>query len=210
MRIKTVSQIVLVALVLFSCKEEKAPEIITFEELVGDTGDPSEATDSSDLAVREPQSSFDFFVHSQLELYDTFPHKKIHVLDRFGYNQQTKLDFLGKTKVQNGKSDLVIPVASVYYYTFSDSVKTKSAFYNWLDCYGKDCNEVKLNQDMESVKSAPMFTLVYDTTIVAVEYLCEHEKNNWKSFEDSLTARFGDNYKYRIEVGCDGPLRWKK
>jgi hypothetical protein len=105
---------------------------------------------------------------------------------------------------------MVTPIASVYYYTFSDSVKTKSAFYNWLDCFGKDCNEVKLNQDVESVKSTPMFTLVYDTTIVAVEYLCEHEKNNWKAFEDSLTARFGSNYKYRIEVGCGGPLRWKK
>jgi hypothetical protein len=210
MRIKRLYPIVFIAFVFFSCKEEKEPEIITFEELVGDTGAPTESADSSDGLVREPQTNFDFFVNSQLDLYDTFPHKKIHVLDRFGYNQQAKLDFLGKSKVQYGKSALVTPVASVYYYTFSDSVKTKSAFYNWLDCYGKDCNEVKLNQDVESFKSAPMFTLVYDTTIVAVEYLCEHEKNNWKSFEDSLTARFGSNYRYRIEVGCGGPLRWKK
>ncbi len=207
---KRLLPIIFAALVVFSCKEEKEPEIITFEELVGDTGVQAESTDSTKSDIKELKTNFDFFVHSQLESYDTFPHKKIHVLDRFGYSHQSKLDFLGKNKVQYGKSALVTPVASVYYYTFSDSVKTKSAFYNWLDCYGKDCNEVKLNQDVESFKSAPMFTLVYDTTIVAVEYLCEHEKNNWQSFEDSLTARFGSDYKYRIEVGCGGPLRWKK
>lgn len=207
---KRIYPIAFIVLVFFSCKEEKEPEIITFEELVGDTASPTESLDSAGFNVRVPQTNFDFFVRSQMELYDTFPHKKIHVLDRFGYSQQTKLDFLGKNKVQSGNTALVTPVASVYYYTFSDSVKTKSAFYNWLDCYGKDCNEVKLNQDVELFKSEPMLTLIYDTTIVAVEYLCEHQKNNWKSFEDSLTARFGSDYKYRIEVGCGGPLRWKK
>ncbi|MBK6527761.1 MAG: hypothetical protein IPG07_20770 [Crocinitomicaceae bacterium] len=143
-----------------------------------------------------------------MELYDTFPQKN-SCLDRLATVNKPNSIFR-QNKVQSGNSALVTPVASVYYYTFSDSVKTKSAFYNWLDCYGKDCNEVKLNQDVELFKSEPMLTLIYDTTIVAVEYLCEHEKNNWKSFEDSLTARFGSDYKYRIEVGCGGPLRWKK
>jgi hypothetical protein len=209
MRINLLYTILSISLFV-SCKEEKEPEIISFEELVGDTGTPSESIDSSALVSNQPETSFDFFVQSQLAVYDTFPHKKIHALDRFGYSSQTKLDFLGKNKVPYGKSAMVTPVASVYYYTFSDSVKTKSAFYNWLDCYGKDCHEVKLNQDVESIKTPPMLTLVYDTTIVAVEYLCEHEQNDWKSFEDSLTARFGANYKYRIEVGCGGPLKWKK
>jgi hypothetical protein len=189
---------------------EKQPEVITFEELVGDTESPSAESVTAPDSNLGNLSVFHSFAKGQLGVYDTFPHRKIHVLDRFGYSKQTKLDFLAKEPVSDGNNTMVKPIASVYYYTFSDSVKTKSAFYNWLDCYGSDCNEIKLNQDVESLKSMPMFTLVYDTTIVAVEYVCNPKKQDWASMEDSLISKFGDNYLYRIEVGCNGPLRWKK
>lgn len=207
---KKVIYIFTAALILAGCKEEQQPEVISFEELVGDNQPAADNIDTAQVQPREDLTAFSKFTRSMLGLYDTFPHKKIHTLDRFGYAGQNKLDFLGKNKVNYGKSSLVTPVASVYHYTFSDSVKTKSAFYNWLDCYGKDCNEVRLMQDIDAIKTSPMFTLVYDTTIVAVEYFCEHEENDWKQFEDSLVKIFGKDYKYRIEVDCGGPLRWKK
>ena len=84
-----------------------------------------------------------------------------------------------------------------------------NAFYNWLDCFGSDCNPVNLNQDIESVKTPPSLTLVYDTTLISVKYLCEHDKNDWKSFQDSIVKQYGKDYRYRIDVGCGGPLIWK-
>jgi len=197
-------------LLLLSCKDDLEPEVISLEELTGETGS-EELSDSTQFFDQTfVPSLINNFIVGQLSLYDTASHKKPHSIDRFGFGTQLKIEFTGKTKISNGKSNAIIPVAQLFYYTFSDTTKTKNAFYNWLDCFGKNCDVIKLNEDVEELKTAPMFTLVYDTCIVAVEYLCENEKNNWKSFQDSLISKFGKSYNYRIDVSCDGPLKWKQ
>lgn len=208
MKIKLLSLLILIIFV--SCKEEKQPEIISFDELAGieETDAMNDSAEQNNLMLAN--TPIDLFTQSQLVAYDTFPHKEKHVLDRFGYNQTVKRDFIGKNKVKYGKTNEVTPVASIFYYTFSDSLKTKNAFYNWLDCYGADCNEIKLYEDIQAIKTPPMFTVVYDTVIVAVEYKCEHTQNDWKTFENSIINHFGENYKYSIAVDCGGPLVWKK
>lgn len=197
-------------ILLFSCSEERQTEVISFEDLAGETGVPEQADTVSTLDSTFIPSEINLFIAGQLPNYDTLSHLKPHSIDRFGYSTQRKIEFTGKNEVPYGKTSMVIPKANLYYYTFSDSTKTKNAFYNWLDCYGNDCNVVKINEDIDAIKTTPMFTLVYDTCIVAVEYLCEHQKNDWKSFQDSLIVNFGRTYKYRIDVGCGGPLKWKQ
>ena len=117
--------------------------------------------------------------------------------------------FVGKEDVPYGKTNMVTPKASLFYYTFKDTTATKNAFYNWLDCFGSDCDVIKLGEDVDAIKTPPMYTLVYDTTIVIVEYLCEHEKNDWGTFQDSLLNKFGKDYRYAINIDCGGPLKWK-
>jgi hypothetical protein len=97
----------------------------------------------------------------------------------------------------------------LYYYTFSDTLKTKNAFYNWLDCFGKDCQLLKLNEEIKTLETNPVFSLIYDTTIVVIDYRCEDAKFNWKPFEDSIVSRFGPEYNHKLKVGCGGPVTWK-
>ena len=193
----------------WSCKEDKPQEIMSLEELTGETGS-EETNDTIQLnSINSAPSLINDFVKSQLNLYDTISHLTPHSMDRFGFGTKQKIEFKGKIPFVDSKLNSVNPVARFYYYTFSDTTKTNNAFYNWLDCYGKDCNVIKLNEDVDELTSSPMFTLVYDTCIVTVEYVCEQEKNNWKSFQDSLISKFGKDYKYRIEAKCGGPLKWK-
>lgn len=200
-------------IVLVGACESKEPEnveVISMEELMGDA-DSAEIDSTIENIDTLPvyNTVLGHLVATLNENYDTVSLNENHVFDRYGFNSTEKVKFVGKETVPYGKSTMVTPKAEFYLYNFSDSIKLNNAFYNWLDCFGSDCNEVKLNQDLEAVKTPPSFTLVYDTTMISVKYLCEHEQNDWKSFQDSILKQYGDNYRYRIDVECGGPLKWK-
>ena len=196
-------------LVLFSlvaCEQEQAPqEVISFEELAGQTGEePTLVTENQSNPILKIEKLNDF-VNSQLYLFDTISNHESHPIDRFGYSSFSKLNFSLKSMVNSDSNES----ASLYYYSFSDTVKTQNAFYNWLDCFGKNCESVQLEKDLDNIQSDAAFALVYDTTIVAAEYNCNDKVFSKKSFQDSLLSKFGKSYKYRLEVTCSGKLEWK-
>ncbi len=196
---------------LFSCSNGEDTENIDVKDLMGEYGEDTLNIDLISEEVEELDTlrmTQKLYVKMQ-EVYDSSTLNKKQPFDRFGYSQFEKLLFTGKNEVPYGKTSKVIPKAEVFVYHFSDTLKLKNAFYNWLDCFGGDCTPVKLNEDMDAIKMPPLFSLVYDTTIVIIDYKCEHIKNDWKSFQDSLISITGKNYKHRIEVGCGGPLKWK-
>ncbi|NOQ72239.1 MAG: hypothetical protein GQ574_09575 [Crocinitomix sp.] len=197
--------------VLISCNggEEKS-NVIPIEDFLGETGEIEQETEViEDSVVVLPTGPMGLFVHNQLESFDTSAINEFHPIDRFTFNQRSKILFKSKTNAAYGDI-MVTPRAEFFYYTFSDTTKTKNAFYNWLDGFNDGSgDEVKLNQDANSIKTPPRFALVYDTVIVAVNYRCEDQKHNWSPLEDSIVSRFGKNYNYRMEIGCGGPLKWK-
>lgn len=196
----------------FACGSEAAEEeVMSMEEVMGETEDYSvDSTDQSMNSERADTTVSGQFADSQLDLYDTTKHESFHLLDRFGYSSSRKLLFTGKEEVPYGKTNKVIPKAHFYFYTFSDSNKTNNAFYNYLDgmAVEGEGGPVRLLEDVDAIKMPPMHMLVYDSTIVTIEYTCEAEENDWDSFEDSLISKFGDEYRYRFDVDCGGPLKW--
>jgi len=214
MKLERTLFIVFICFGILACNsdEKKDIETITMEELLGDSD--SEITENDTLTTSIDStllkaSNMLNLIQSIYSDYDTSSLNASHPMDRFGFSSKSKIEFIGKTDVPYGKNNTVTPKAEFYVYNFSDSIKLNNAFYNWLDCFGSDCDEVKLNHDIESVKTPPSFTLVYDTVLVDVKYLCEHEKNDWKSFQKSIIDTYGKNYRYRIDVNCGGPLKWK-
>lgn len=198
----------MIPLVLFlSCnKTEKNQEVISFEELAGSTGSDSTAPSVVYTMPAGYTPEFASFVSRELPAYDTIGHKKIHPMDRFGFSHSYKLDFKEKIP-SNQPAETQGFSASVYYYTFSDTLKTKNAFYNWLDCFGKSCAEIKPGQSSEELDALPSSAIVYDTTVIAIEYVCG--QNGWKTFEDSVIANFGKKYRYRFNTTCTGSINWK-
>ncbi len=204
--------LILQIFLIFSCssKKEQKVELISINDLMGDSTEQiSVDIEIQQDTITELSSKIEKLIYSLQPNYDTTFLNESHIFDRFGFNSSYKLQFVGKNKVPYGKSSMVTPKANLFVYNFSDSIKLNNAFYNWLDCFGSDCQEVKLKEDIDVVKTSPSFTIVYDTTIVMVEYPCEHQQNNWRAFKDSVIKKYGDNYRYRIDVDCDGPLKWK-
>lgn len=198
-------------LLIASCGgEPKEQKVVSFDDIMGETGEEIIEEESSiDTPLVVLEGAVNLFIQHQLSAFDTTKHTLFHPLDRFTFNRREKILFKGKTDVLHDGETMVTPSAELFYYTFSDTTKTKNALYNWLDCFGNDCTMVKLNEDMETIKTSPSFALVYDTVIVTVDYRCEDQNFDWKPFQDSLKMQFGKDYKYQINVGCGGPLNWK-
>lgn len=205
------SILLLILLFAFACgKDEPTETIIPQEDFLGEVGELEEdTTDTEDLVFAGEITPVDALAMTLEPEYDTIALNEFHMLDRYESSTKRKLTFKSKKTVPYGETARLNPTAEVYYYTFSDSLKTKNAFYNWLDCFGSDCNAVSLNEDVDAIKTPPLTTWVYDTTIVVVNYMCEHAENDWQSFEDSLVTYTGKSYTFNIKVECGGPLKWK-
>lgn len=215
MKLKISFIILTFTLIFGACSSDKKEDVetISLEELIGDSEESAlvenEDTLNAEVVDSLKLTDLSLLINELSSTYDTLELTDGHPMDRYGYNSSTKVKFVSQTDVPYGKSNMVTPKAEFYIYNFSDSIKLNNAFYNWLDCFGSDCDEVKLNEDIEAVKTPPSFTLVYDTTLIDVKYLCEHDKNDWDSFQKSILKTYGKNYRYRIDVKCGGPLKWK-
>lgn len=192
---------------------EDAPNNMDYEDFAGETG-----LEENDTLVQSVDTSLDLstsegrLIHSLQEDYDTVENSSFNALDRFSFSESKKLGFKGKFEVPYGKSTMVYPIAKVFYYSFSDTTSTKNAFYNYLDGLSSngEVDAIKINQDVESIKSPPLTVMMYDTVIVSAEYMCEHAENNWLSFEEALLSVYGSDFRYKIEINCGGPLKWVK
>ena len=191
---------------------ETEPDKVDFDDFAGETGMIEDTSDQNTTIKEDNLFSMHKLVNKMSTAYDTSKIEDSHPLDRYTYSTSRKVRFIGKEEVPYGSSSLVTPTADFFYYSFIDSNKTISAFYNYLDIMAEEGEggPVRLNEDVEAIKMPPMFMVVYDTIIVSAKYKCEHEKNDWNAFQDSIISIYGNNYKYQIDVDCGGPLKWIK
>lgn len=90
--------------------------------------------------------------HSSISVKDTncFP-------DRFGAMETEK--WISKTEYDS----LVF-----FRWKFKDSTRTLNAFYNWLDCYGKNCKSIRVGDEVSFSKRA-ILLLLEDQHLIFIE-----------------------------------------
>jgi hypothetical protein len=200
-----------VPLMIACAGEEQESDVIDADEYLGEIGVLEDSVEVDTTTLIDLGTNLSKLVNGMSSAYDTTVQENFHLLDRFTFSTSQKIKFVGKEEVPYGKSNMVTPKADFFYYTFADTNKTLNAFYNYLDemAVEGEGGPVKLNEDVEAIKMPPMFMVVYDTVIVSVKYLCEHEENDWNAFQDSILTIYGKEYRYQIDVDCGGPLKWK-
>jgi len=196
---------IIIVFVACSSNEESAENTVSIEDLMGEVEEVVE--DAKEVVLEKPHfvsdsSALSNVVVSLESLYDTLSLTEIHKLDRYGYNSFQKIRF-------SKKLNETFSYIDVYQYNFSDSLKLNNAFYNWLDCFGDKCAEIKINEDVKIISETPSFTLVYDTILVSVKYDVEFDKSNINSFQDSILLKFGNQISYEIQIDKKGNLKWK-
>jgi hypothetical protein len=64
---------------------------------------------------------------------------------------------------------------------YADSIKTMNAFYNWLDCFGSDCQSFKFGQDVIMQREG-MLLFVNDTSITYLDSCSKLHLKNWQLY----------------------------
>lgn len=201
----------LLAFLIACAGKKEANDPIDFEDLAGETGVEEIDSSSIDTIPVFDENSFSGKLKNAMKLdYSADTSTAFHPMDRYSFNKSEKMMLTKNTMVDYGSSK-VSPKAEIFYYTFSDTNATKNAFYNYLDDLSAngESGQVKLNEDMKSLKTPPVFMMVYDTLIVSAQLACEHKTNDWRPLKDSILSIYGNKYSYFIDIQCGGPLKWR-
>ncbi|ASS48262.1 MAG: hypothetical protein A3D31_19105 [Candidatus Fluviicola riflensis] len=187
-------------LVLIACTEQPA-ETVNYDELAPGSGKyndkQSDKPIDSSIVNERPESSLflaivdTMMLESRWVKWDTllFP-------DRFGPNAQEKWMTIGT------KDSLVL-----LRYQFKDSLRTKNAFFNWIDCFGPKCKSYTVGANIRIPKRAALW-LVGSKELVIIE--------GNKAIDEKLIREIlskdpkKENWLYLVNIPKSGKTTWKR
>lgn len=102
-----------------------------------------------------------------------FPSFTRHFIDRFNAKSFIK----NKLFLEN---DSILH----YRWSFKDSTTTKNALYNWLDCFGNNCNSIKMYESFKSEKQNSLI-FINQRSISYISSKHSLTKELWMNFEKS-------------------------
>lgn len=185
------------------CTGNSTQDPVTFDEVTPDSKKEYHKTDS--LVVDTVKA---FSISSLSDFSQNFADSLLVVDSRFSqwdtllFPDRFQAVSKEKWKANFGKDSLVFAR-----WEFKDSIQTKNAFYNWLDCFGTKCKSVELNSEKRIQKQA-FFILLTNKQLLFVE-----SKKRLK-FED-LHAFFSEQLKretllFWLQQETSGKVNWMK
>ena len=107
----------------------------------------------------------------------------VFILDRFSLKEEKYLLTKKLSKL------------SYYAWSFSDSLATKNAYYNWLDCFGESCKSIKLFDTTLVIDKTPFLIFKGKKTIVYITSNKNLKPIRWMRF---LNEKFLDEKYWSI------------
>ncbi len=193
--IRSLSVMSFLILVLASC-EEKEMEVKDLADILPSSERDYTADASEELSDAEDSSNYfkqSFLAHGVLidDLVrlesDAFP-------DRFNPKNSDRFQ-------------LRIEQDSIIYerWIYEDSSSLLNAYYNWLDCFGQDCESIKPG-DQSRVSDQPMQLFVNDTTLILITG--DVNADRWMKYHVSLG--FEMNWRHVMQQSNYGKMTWSR
>ena len=91
------------------------------------------------------------------------------------------------------------------HWSYKDSVYTKNALYNWLDCFGTKCKSVRLGEAV-SMQRKGMLLFMSDTSITYISSNQPLKKEDWLTYFESYAKR--KDWRLVIEQKNSGKATW--
>jgi hypothetical protein len=91
------------------------------------------------------------------------------------------------------------------HWSYKDSVYTKNALYNWLDCFGTKCKSVRLGEAV-SMQRKGMLLFMSDTSITYISSNQPLKKEDWLPYFESYANR--KDWRLVIEQKNSGKATW--
>lgn len=195
-------------------------KIIVFIALalfVTSCGEDSNKTETVDLDEFLPKSKKEYNYDE-----DTLSQVEKHIPDSIEIYIQSKItnvNFLSKAELSNNKHfpdrlDYTkkfyheLTIDSILYelvvWEFEDSLHTVNAFYNWMDCFGKECKSIRIGESKWIYDGA--FQLFVDD--FKLIYVASKENMNKNIWEDLFTPEFKNNWNYHLYQPIKRKVKW--
>ena len=190
--------VLLVGMILFSCTDKKE-DVLSYDDLKRNDTDVDFTTDTTTI----PKG---------VTVDPTFPlaNKMDSLVGKGSWQTWDSLLYVqrfGPEKLQTWK--YLTPTDSIFTFqlAFADSLKTVNAFYNWLDCFGKNCTSVKINGKFKH-RGRPQYILVSNSGIFFLE-AGKHLKAE-KLLHFLNPDRKKQNWNYFLELNPGKEMLWEK
>lgn len=116
--------------------------------------------------------------------------------DRFGPSKMEKWVLLTQ-------KDSIVAL----HYEFKDSLRTKNAFFNWLDCYGPKCTSYQVGSQFKKQSRNSLF-LIGENQLVYLEAKSPIELDKLIGILDE--EKEDRNWMYVVEIPGSRKTRWSK
>lgn len=144
------------------------------------------APDSIQLLVQAGLNNAEFRSTSALTNNKHFP-------DRLDYKQR----FYHELIVDSNLYELVV-------WQFEDSIHTVNAFYNWMDCFGKKCNSIRIGESKWVHKGA--FQLFVDD--YKLIYVATDNKMDQKLWDNLFQPTSKKEWNYHLYQPLKRKVEW--
>lgn len=185
-------------LLFVACKQKPKEKVLDMKEIIPHSdrdynGDPRdlENSDSVDFGF-----DLEFANEVGITILGTCEYDEKLFPDRFTPTNTIKLNLIRER-------DTVVYCN----WSFKDSIHTKNAFYNWIDCFGPKCKSIKLGQKVNFQKDN-FILLVGDTSLIYFSAKEKLEVDDWLNY---LTLKYDIvNWKVIIKQTARGKAVWSK
>lgn len=194
---------ILLTLILFSCGGKGDGEVVDMSEISPKANNQKDYSDKSDQMTDSIS-----FVDSLPKLYRGI----IDSLKIDHWNVQ-KMDTTLLPDRFNAKSNLKLcwkmknDSVSFLHWSFKDSIRTNTAFYNWLDCFGAKCKSIRVGEQVNFQKRN-MLIMVNDNNMIFIDSDKKIEAELW--IQLLKDQKMGENWKFIIVQPRKGKANWSK
>lgn len=188
---------IFILVLIFSCENRKE-EVVTFNELnpVKVIKKKKQKEIDTVLVVLHPENELGQFVDTLFPDFQWMKLDTVLFIDRFGARSSEK--WIGK----NDKDSITLLT-----YGFKDSLTVKNAFFNWLDCFGNNCKQVKIGSNVK-IKKRNLQLFVGEKKLI---YLESNTRLKSQLVRSSLCAdTINENWLYHIDSPKTGKTSWSK
>ena len=184
----------LICLVLsVSCGKNNDNKVIKYEDI----GEKAQSNTSVDILPSEDDNNVDTTLnlgHLDIEISKTYFLSANDFLDRFNSEESVKRLILTSND-------------SIYFksWSFQDSTACMNAFYNLLDCFGKDCSPIEL-YSTDFIASNYNLILVLENQIHSINSIENQDLQVWHRYfeaENKITE-----YHYILEQKRNQSMTW--
>lgn len=189
---------VFICFLLFSCSEKKEGSV-DFNEISDRTSEKERVEKQENLSVDSEKPNESVFLHAFDSIFPEATWMKWDTLlfvDRFRPKQTEKWILV------DDKDSLNLST-----YNFKDSIQTKNAFFNWLDCFGVKRQNLVVGS-MLKLKGRNLQILVNSSSITVVE---STRSINQEKLIKSLNYKVKEiDYIYLVDSQVGKKTTWSK